>query len=83
MLLLFLARLRRTSLTLSLTHHRPLRFMFQLTLIMKILDLREYAIFALRNILHNNPENQAVVNNFQTGEHVGPDVVVRELPGAK
>ena len=73
----------RHSLTLSLTHHRPLRFTFQLTMIMKILDLREYAIFALRNLLHNNPENQAVVNNFQADEHVGPNVVVRELPGAK
>lgn len=52
-------------------------------MIMKILDLREYAIFALRNLLHNNPENQAVVNNFQADEHVGPNVVVRELPGAK
>jgi hypothetical protein len=51
---------------------------------MKIPDLREYAIFALRNLLHNSPENQAVVNTFQTDdEHVGPDVVVRDLPGAK
>jgi len=33
--------------------------------------LREYAIFALRNLLHNNPENQAVVNTFQPDEHVG------------
>ena len=51
---------------------------------MKILsDLREYAIFALRNLLHNNPENQAVVNTFQAAEHVGPNVVVRDHPGAK
>jgi hypothetical protein len=50
---------------------------------MKIPDLREYAIFALRNLLHNNPENQAVVNTFQADdEHVGPSVVVRDLPGA-
>ncbi|KAH9995595.1 spinocerebellar ataxia type 10 protein domain-containing protein [Russula vinacea] len=27
--------------------------------------LREYALFALRNLLHNNSENQAVVNTFQ------------------
>ncbi len=47
---------------------------------MKIPDLREYAIFALRNLLHNNPENQAVVNTFQADEHVGPNVVVRNLP---
>jgi hypothetical protein len=55
-------------------------------LIMKIPDLREHAIFALRNLLHNNPENQAVVNTFQVAnEHVGlgPNVVVRDLPGAK
>ncbi len=34
-------------------------------------DLREYAIFALRNILHNNPENQAVVNAFQADKTRG------------
>jgi spinocerebellar ataxia type 10 like protein len=45
-------------------------------------DLREYAIIALRNLLHNSPENQAVVNTFQADKHVGPDVVVRDL-GAK
>jgi hypothetical protein len=28
-------------------------------------DLREHALFALRNILHNNPENQAVVDTFR------------------
>jgi hypothetical protein len=51
---------------------------------MKIPDLREYAIFALRNLLYNSPENQAVVNTFQADdEHVGPSVVVRGLPGAK
>jgi hypothetical protein len=51
---------------------------------MKIPDLREYAIFALRNLLHCNPENQAVVDTFQTDdEHVVPNVVVRDLPGAK
>lgn len=49
---------------------------------MKIPDLREYAIFALRNLLQNNPENQAVVNTFQADEHVAPNVVVRDLPGA-
>jgi len=32
--------------------------------------LREYAIFALRNLLHNNTENQAVVNAFQSDQHV-------------
>ena len=30
-----------------------------------IADLREHALFALRNILHNNPENQAVVDTFR------------------
>jgi Spinocerebellar ataxia type 10 protein domain len=49
---------------------------------MKTPDLREYALFALRNLLHNNSENQAVVNTFQADEHVGPDVVVRDI-GAK
>jgi len=45
--------------------------------------LREYALFALRNLLHNNPENQAVVDTFHADEHVGPSVVVRDLVGAK
>ncbi|KAF8479771.1 spinocerebellar ataxia type 10 protein domain-containing protein, partial [Russula ochroleuca] len=45
--------------------------------------LREYALFALRNLLHNNSENQAVVNTFQADKHVGPDVVVRDILGAK
>jgi len=27
--------------------------------------LREHALFALRNLLHNNPENQAVVDEFK------------------
>ena len=34
-------------------------------------DLREHALFALRNLLHNNPENQAVVDTFRADEHVG------------
>lgn len=46
-------------------------------------DLREYALFALRNLLHNNSENQAIVDTFQAEEHVGPTVVVRDLVGAK
>lgn len=45
----------------------------------KIPDLREHALFALRNLLHDNPENQAVVDTFRTNEqHVGPTVVVRD-----
>jgi len=77
-MLFFLARARRHFLTLTC----PLRLCFGLELIMKIPDLREYAIFALRNLLQNNPENQAVVNTFQADEHVAPNVVVRDLPGA-
>jgi hypothetical protein len=50
-------------------------------LIMKNPDLREYALFALRNLLHNNSENQAVVDTFQADEHVGPTVVVPDLLG--
>jgi len=34
--------------------------------------LRENALFALRNLLHNNPENQAVVDTFRGDEHVEP-----------
>ncbi|KAN0137198.1 Spinocerebellar ataxia type 10 domain containing protein [Lactarius tabidus] len=34
--------------------------------------LREHALLALRNLLHNNPENQAVVDTFRAAdEHVG------------
>lgn len=50
---------------------------------MKNPDLREYALFALRNLLHNNSENQAIVDTFQAEKHVGPAVVVRDLVGAK
>ena len=75
------ARARCHSLTLCCPYYR---FMFRPRLIMKIPDLREHAIFALRNLLHNNPENQVVVNTFQPDERVGPSVVVRDLPaGAK
>ncbi|KAH9967286.1 spinocerebellar ataxia type 10 protein domain-containing protein [Russula dissimulans] len=31
--------------------------------------LREHALFALRNLLHNNPENQAVVDTFRAEEN--------------
>ncbi|KAI0255847.1 spinocerebellar ataxia type 10 protein domain-containing protein [Lactifluus subvellereus] len=33
--------------------------------------LREHALFTLRNLLHNNAENQAVVDTFRADEHVG------------
>ncbi|KAI9464612.1 spinocerebellar ataxia type 10 protein domain-containing protein [Lactarius psammicola] len=33
--------------------------------------LREHALFALRNLLHNNSENKAVVDTFRDDEHVG------------
>ncbi|SRR5229473_2705512 len=65
----------------SLTLHCPLHLRFGRA-DSENPDLREYAIIALRNLLHNNPENQAVVNTFQADKHVGPDVVVRHL-GAK
>lgn len=29
------------------------------------LDLREHALFTLRNLLRDNPDNQAVVNQFK------------------
>ncbi|KAI0305904.1 spinocerebellar ataxia type 10 protein domain-containing protein [Multifurca ochricompacta] len=32
--------------------------------------LREHALFTLRNLLHNNPENQVVVDGFRADEHV-------------
>jgi len=33
--------------------------------------LREHALFALRNLLQNNSENQAVVDTFRADKHVG------------
>ncbi|KAH9066665.1 spinocerebellar ataxia type 10 protein domain-containing protein, partial [Lactarius vividus] len=33
--------------------------------------LREHALFAVRNLLHNNSENKAVVDTFRADEHVG------------
>jgi len=33
--------------------------------------LREHAVFALRNLLHNNSENQAVVDTFRAEETRG------------
>lgn len=32
--------------------------------------LREHALFAMRNLLHNNSENKAVVDTFRADEHV-------------
>ncbi|KAI9511595.1 spinocerebellar ataxia type 10 protein domain-containing protein [Russula earlei] len=40
--------------------------------------LREHALFALRNLLHDNPENQAVVDTFRADEPRGPNVMVHD-----
>lgn len=37
---------------------------------MHVLDIREYAIFALRNLLINNPENQNLVEQLTPIETV-------------
>ncbi|KAI0060979.1 hypothetical protein BV25DRAFT_1806517 [Artomyces pyxidatus] len=44
--------------------------------------LREHAIFALRNLLHANAENQAVVDAIKPMGTWGEDGVLRDTPGA-
>jgi hypothetical protein len=41
-------------------------------------DLREHAIFALRNLLHNNPDNQAIVQELEPYRDFDVDGVLRK-----
>lgn len=42
-------------------------------------DLREHAIFALRNLLHNNPDNQAIVQELKPLRDFDADGVLRNV----
>ena len=44
-----------------------------------IIDLREHAIFALRNLLQDNVENQRVVQEFKPLRDFDKDGVLRNL----
>ncbi|EIM80460.1 uncharacterized protein STEHIDRAFT_125988 [Stereum hirsutum FP-91666 SS1] len=44
--------------------------------------LREHAIFTLRNLLHKNAENQAVVNEIQPMEAWGESGILHDTPAA-
>lgn len=43
--------------------------------------LREHAIFTLRNLLKDNPENQKVVDSIQPSREWDDDGILRDRPG--
>lgn len=45
-------------------------------------DLREHAIFTLRNLLHGNSDNQALVNEIQPVNEWDADGMLQSRPGA-
>lgn len=45
-------------------------------------DLREHAVFALRNLLHGNAENQAFVDGIKPAGEWDEEGVLRDTPGA-
>jgi ataxin-10 len=44
--------------------------------------LREYALFALRNLLQGNAENQKVVDAIQPSSYWDKDGMLKEIHGA-
>lgn len=42
--------------------------------------MREYGLLAVRNLMMNNPQNQAVVEKMDPIGIVGPDGELRALP---
>lgn len=46
-------------------------------------DLREHALFALRNLLHENVENQAVVDAIKPMGTWDENGVLRDAPGVR
>lgn len=46
-------------------------------------DLREHALFTLRNLLHNNLENQAVVDGIKPVGTWDENGVLRDVLGAQ
>ena len=70
-------RNRRARISASFRSHKPIRNALRShhgeegqLIVTYITDLREHAVFALRNILRDSPENQAVVDSFRADEHV-------------
>jgi hypothetical protein len=70
-------RNRRARISASFRSHKPIRNALRphngeegQLIVTYITDLREHAVFALRNILRDSPENQAVVDSFRADEHV-------------
>jgi ataxin-10 len=45
-------------------------------------DLREHALFTLRNVLHDNAENQAIVDQIKPSANWDEEGVLRETAGA-
>lgn len=42
--------------------------------------IREYALLTVRNLMVNNPQNQAIIGEMDPIGIVGPDGELRELP---
>jgi Spinocerebellar ataxia type 10 protein domain len=60
---------------LSLSHSQPLVEIFDS-------DLREHAIFTLRNLLENNRENQEFVHSLKPSQEWDEDGTLKTTPGA-
>jgi hypothetical protein len=58
---------------MSATLVRRLNYFIRAGGITQWLDLREHAIFTLRNLLKDNEENQNVVNSIQPSERWNQD----------
>lgn len=52
------------------------------TLMTELIALREHALFSIRNILKNNEENQAVIENLKPHYRVGQFGELHDLPPA-
>jgi ataxin-10 len=49
---------------------------------MTLIALREHALFSIRNILKNNEENQAMIENLKPQYRVGEFGELHDLPPA-
>jgi ataxin-10 len=45
-----------------------------------VLVIREHALLTIRNLMMNNPENQAVIETMDPIGMVGPDGELKEMP---
>lgn len=69
----------RTQLILSHTHLTRCDYNLKLTPSL-LTDLREHAIFALRNLLDGNTENQTLVDSIQPVREADERGVLRDRP---